>query len=529
MQVQAETAGDAPAEPATAVEVQEMRLASLEHRQSFIGRVEAASTVSVVSKLAAEVTGVFVEVGDHVEEGQLLFTVDSTGVQDQIRQLEAGIAAANLGISAAQLGVENARFGLSTAQAGSAQAEMSQHQASSGASQANAAVSDARDGVRSAEAQLRNAEAATARARQQLQAATAATVGVDADQLAKAIRDHANAQARLEKAEEDLAAADTEEALAPATAEYAAALANLTKAGIDLQHAMAGGDSGAVAAASTAFQSALAAQMMAEATVDAARTGHRRAQTAATSASTGSAITADIITETQEQSVTRAQLGVQQAQLGVQQAQAGVNVSNVQLSIAQTSLGYAEVRSPIAGVVSNRMLEVGQMVSPQMPPITVVNMDAIFVNVGVSESLINSIKPGDKVEVTVQAVSDTPFIAQVAVVYPVAAQTGTYTVKVEIPNPEGLIRPGMFAQASFVKDYAANAFVLNMSAVLEDSGERFVYVVIRDTAVKTPVTLGVSDGERVEVRTGLSAGDRVVVTGQEFLRHDMNVNVIAER
>jgi RND family efflux transporter MFP subunit len=133
------------------------------------------------------------------------------------------------------------------------------------------------------------------------------------------------------------------------------------------------------------------------------------------------------------------------------------------------------------------------------------------------------------VEVTIQAISDTPVTAEVAIVHPVAAHTGTYTVRIKIPNPDGLIRPGMFAQVSFLKDSAQNAFVLDMAAVLDDGGERFVFVETGGAVVRTPVTLGVSDGGRVEIRTGLLVGDRVVVVGQEFLRHEMNVNVIGER
>jgi len=461
--------------PATAVEVRSMQRTALENSQNFIGRVEAASTVSVISRLSAEVTGVYAQVGQRVEEGDILFTVDTTDVDNQIRQLQAGIAAQEAGIAVqeaaratANIGVNTALYGLYVAQNGSAQAELQRLQSNFNVEQALLGLRDARDAATSADDRRRFAR-------------------------------------------DDLYVAER-------------ALRDALDSGVGFEEAM-----GAVIRA----EANLAA---AEAVRDQTRSAVRRAESAMQMAQDSQPLTIEVLEDTQDQAIRRAELGVEQAQAGVSQVQAGIsqaragiNTSNIQLEIARDALYHAEVRSPISGVIATRMVEVGQMVAPQMAPFTIVSMDTVYVSVGVTESLINRIFPGDQVSLSIQAISYTPLTGVVEVVSPVATPMGTYTVRIALPNPDGLIRPGMFAQASFVLEAAQNAFVLDRVAVLSDSGESFVYVVRGDIAERVPVTLGISDGERVEILTGISAGDIVVVTGQEFLRDGQRVNVVGER
>ena len=139
--------------------------------------------------------------------------------------------------------------------------------------------------------------------------------------------------------------------------------------------------------------------------------------------------------------------------------------------------------------------------------------------------LINRLHVGDPVQVTVSAASEEPFEGVIHTVSPAAGQTGTYAIEVELDNPDGLLKSGMFAEVVFTGDRSENTVILPRSAVLSDTQGDYVFVENSGTVRRADVETGIDNGNEIEITSGLSEGDRVVVKGQEYLSDGTSVTV----
>lgn len=215
------------------------------------------------------------------------------------------------------------------------------------------------------------------------------------------------------------------------------------------------------------------------------------------------------------------------AQNSVNSAVASRDSVNVSLQQAKDSLNDTVVKAPCSGVVSSKNIEVTNMVSSGSNPMVITDTSVVTVNVNVSEGLINKIAVGDKVDVVVSSVSKDPVTATIKTITGVADATGTYPVEVEIENADGALKPGMFASVSFVESKNDNAFVVARNTVLENETEQYVYVLNDDNTVrKVVVETGIDNGEYIELTSGVSEGDKVVVAGQDYLSDGEAVNVV---
>ena len=515
-----------------AVEVRGMQLSSIENQSVALGSVQPSRQVSVAGQLSAEVVAVYFDVGDRVEAGDILFRVNAQDIQNQVMQLQAAAGQANAGIAQASLAVEQANQGLQMAIEGDLslavtelQLEQAIANAQYGAQLTGSAVTSARDAERS----MRNARDD---ARHSLDGA------FNARDTAQAASQHAtsnlaNIQVELGNLRQQLANTDPDD-----TATINSLESQISGLEISLQHAQLEAQQAAVAlgqaqAGLSQAQNALAAV---EGQFDSAQHGLRSAgiQNAQAHSGVNSAMQMQeaslaAVEQAQERAIIQQQMGVQNAQAAVTSAQAAANNTQVQLQIAMDNLGRAVVTSPIGGVIANRNVEIGQFVSPGFAPFTVVDMDTVNVEVGVTQSLVSGISIGDEVEVSISALGDFTQTGIVTSVSPVAGQTGNFPVRIELPNPNGSILPGMFAQASFVRERSENTFVVDRSAIVTSNGSEYVFLVRDGHAVRVEVATGIADNQTVEVLSGLSAGDQVIFVGQQFVEDGARVNVVGER
>ena len=212
------------------------------------------------------------------------------------------------------------------------------------------------------------------------------------------------------------------------------------------------------------------------------------------------------------------------------------NASQAQISQAQASLESAKVQldrtkvvAEIDGVISSCNVTVGSIAS-QSPAMTIVNMDNVKLKLNVSDDAINKLTPGSKAYVTISAASDKVYEGTVANISPAAdSQTLLYPVEVYLTNTDGNIKPGMFASIKLVLDNVENTISVPLNAVLEKSGEQYVFVVDEstNTAVKTTVTTGVKNEENIEILSGVKEGQKVVIKGQDFISDGSAVNITA--
>ncbi|MBL8245913.1 MAG: efflux RND transporter periplasmic adaptor subunit [Rhodanobacteraceae bacterium] len=195
--------------------------------------------------------------------------------------------------------------------------------------------------------------------------------------------------------------------------------------------------------------------------------------------------------------------------------------------IAKLELSYAEIRAPIGGVVSKRMVKVGNLIQLNQPLFKIDDFDPLEAMINVPEREMRLIQAAQPVQMLVDALPGTVFAGAVARVSPVVdASTGTFRVVAQFKDDSGQLRSGMFGRVRIVYDQRADALVVPRSALVGDDKDASVFVVEADVAKRRKVKLGYADGGQVEVVDGIAEGEQVVTLGQAALRDGAKVQVI---
>jgi HlyD family secretion protein len=194
---------------------------------------------------------------------------------------------------------------------------------------------------------------------------------------------------------------------------------------------------------------------------------------------------------------------------------------------AEAALSYSEVRSPIAGVVTDRPLYAGETAASGAPLITVMDTSALLAKVHLSQPQAQLLKTGDPASIAVPGLSD-PVPGKITLVSP-ALDPGSTTVEiwVRLENPKGALRPGTAVHVSIAGRTAPKAIVVpSESIVIATSGKSTVMVIGSDgVAHQTAVETGIADGGLTQILTGLSASQQVVTTGAASLDDGTHVKI----
>lgn len=196
--------------------------------------------------------------------------------------------------------------------------------------------------------------------------------------------------------------------------------------------------------------------------------------------------------------------------------------------LANLELSYANVKTPISGVVAQVSIKPGNFVQINSPVIRVVDISRLEATLNVPERELETLKAGLPVVLRVDALPGKSYTGTVDRVAPVVdSGSGTFRVICAFDSQE-VLQPGMFGRLQIDYDQRANALVLPRAAVLDDDAQSAVYTIQDGKAVRTPVTLGYTDGEWVELRGGLKLGQQVVTAGKAALRQGSPVQVIGD-
>jgi cobalt-zinc-cadmium efflux system membrane fusion protein len=187
-------------------------------------------------------------------------------------------------------------------------------------------------------------------------------------------------------------------------------------------------------------------------------------------------------------------------------------------------MGILVLRSPIDGKVVESDTFVGQMLEPSHTAFRVADLSRLWVELAVFEREIGAIHPGDQVELSPQTERSSTQRGKVAYVGDVIDVTArSAPVRVEVDNADGKLRPGQSVVAR-IQAAAPASRVLNvpLSAVTRVDGVPTLFVALSDTSVETRAAeLGVSDGTRIQVLSGLKPGEMVVVEGVFALKSEL--------
>lgn len=487
------------ASSATNVTVYTVGTEYLENEVSYTGELKAAENTSNISKVSARITKVNVDEGDYVTAGDVLAELDDTDIKNSynaaLASYNSALASYNSVVnSATKQASTSAKNGLSSAQLAYNQAlenynrEKSLYEEGSTLRLAEQKYNDAAAAY-DREKELYDNDTSLISARNNLKTAEDNLANTkelyEIGGVSKQELD--NAQTTVENLRASL-----ETLTSQRQASYDSAYSNLVSAEENLR----------------------TVRLSASASYDAARNALDNASNALETAKENIGLT-DISNKS-----------------SVETANAALESARTALSTAEDNLANTKIYALSSGYIASKNATVGQMAAAGAELFSIKNTDSLMAEIEVTESVIPFIQQGTKVVVDVQSAKLEGLDGFVNVVNPTKNEsTGMYTVQVNIDNKDHRLNAGMFADVALITETSPDAITVPSGAVLLSGEESYVYVAAADgkTAEKRVVTTGIDTDEYTEIVTGVSIGDRVIVTGQDYLSDDNNeINIVTE-
>jgi len=208
----------------------------------------------------------------------------------------------------------------------------------------------------------------------------------------------------------------------------------------------------------------------------------------------------------------------------------GLSKALIAVKRAQLNLSYTEIRAPFSGRVGDVKVFAGQRVSPGQECLKLVDLSKVRVEVRVLESEIGYIKVGRRARVRFTAYPGEEFRGRVVTINPIVdPESKTCRVTVELDNPQGKLKQGMFAFVELEAQIFKNRFIVPKEAILIRDQRKLVFIVRDGLAKWCYVTTGLEDDQFVEIldsSLGLKEGELVITKGHYTLTHDAPVKVV---
>lgn len=201
-------------------------------------------------------------------------------------------------------------------------------------------------------------------------------------------------------------------------------------------------------------------------------------------------------------------------------AAARLRAAQAELVVAKKSLGDAVLVAPFAGIVSQRLAQPGERVALDARVIGIVDLSRMQLEATVPPAAIGEVKVGQPLRFAVEGFGEREFEGRIERINP-AASAGTRSISVYavIENPQGVLRGGMFARGALRLGQVEGALAIPVSAIREDAGQAYVYLVTEGQVRRRNVKTGTADAAGlVQVTEGLASGDRIVKVNLGALR-----------
>lgn len=195
--------------------------------------------------------------------------------------------------------------------------------------------------------------------------------------------------------------------------------------------------------------------------------------------------------------------------------------------LAQLNFEYTSIKSPISGVVAERLIKEGNMIGTDQEVYRVVDFDPIQAILFVPEHERFKINKGQRAELIADAIPGKVFAGKVERISPtIDPATGTFKVTVYMDSNQDQLRPGMFGRVKIVYDTRMNTRMIPKAAVMSEDETQSVFVIKDSLAFRKTIRTGYVNGVNIEVVDGLDDGEIVVTTGQGSLSDSTRVNVV---
>ncbi len=205
--------------------------------------------------------------------------------------------------------------------------------------------------------------------------------------------------------------------------------------------------------------------------------------------------------------------------------QKGQVIANIDRDETGLKFESAKAESPLTGLVGRILMDKGAAIEPNKDVLAViVDMEEMIVRINITEQDIPYLKKGLKAVLKVDAYPDEEFSGEISRVSEmVDPQTRTLPIEVKISNKEHMLKSGMFARIKIIAAQLKNVLVLSQDAIVQELGEKFVFLVENNIADKRKVILGRRDDGKIEILEGIREGDQVIVFGQQGLKDGAQV------
>lgn len=202
---------------------------------------------------------------------------------------------------------------------------------------------------------------------------------------------------------------------------------------------------------------------------------------------------------------------INSAEAQVASAKAAIATAQTQVDQARKSLTDTAVLAPISGYISDRTADLGEFISPNVPNAkiaTIVRTWSLRLKIDVPEASIGKVSTGQSISLQTSAYPDRNFAGTVVRMLPsLNQQARTLTVEAEVPNGEGLLKPGQFATVRITQSKPENAVMIPASAVKTEGDVSKIYVIKDGAARERLVQLGLLEGENIQIKQGLNEGE----------------------
>jgi multidrug efflux pump subunit AcrA (membrane-fusion protein) len=209
----------------------------------------------------------------------------------------------------------------------------------------------------------------------------------------------------------------------------------------------------------------------------------------------------------------------------IQTARAAAEAAKAQVEQAQKAIRDAVVYAPISGYVADRPADVGEYMTTSSKIATIVRTNPLRLRIDIPEQFIPVVQVGQSVSVTTSAYADRSFNGHIARISPnVTATSRTLTVEAEVENGENLLKPGQFATVRILLPKAEPAVLVPARAVRTEQGISRLFVINKDgRAEDRIVQTGQTEGDLIEIKTGVQVGELVATSNVEQLKDGVQV------
>ncbi len=204
------------------------------------------------------------------------------------------------------------------------------------------------------------------------------------------------------------------------------------------------------------------------------------------------------------------------------QAQAAINTASANIKNIEVQINNATIKSPINGILTSQSVNVGEVISPGAPVISIVDTSILKMKCTVAQDVLPLLAVGQEMNVTIDSYPGTKFKGTISSIGPIAVNTGeVFPAEIAINN-NGRLMAGLSAHASM--DIKIKGVVVPSAAVVQNNGESYVYVIKDNIATKRVVKTGLKNDSEILILNGLKAGERAAVTNVNSLTDNMPVN-----